>query len=55
MKPVKKILYYILFPFVLIWIALGVGIYYIGNGLSWIGNGMTGGRCERSIGSVYVE
>ena len=49
----QKILYYSAFPFVLVWIALGMGIMYLGDGLHWLGNAMTGFRADRSIGKVY--
>lgn len=51
----KKILYWILFPFVFLWIALGVGIMYLGDGLHWLGNAMTGFRADRTFAKISFE
>ena len=55
MKQIKKILYYFLFPFVLVWMGLSLGIMKLGDGLHWLGNAMTGFRADDSIGTVHFE
>ena len=54
-KKKKKGLYYLCFPFVLLWMALGVGIMKLGDGLHWLGNAMTGFKADKSIGTAYFE
>lgn len=49
----KKVLYWIMFPFVLLWVTLGVCLMHLGDGLHWIGNAMTGFRADKSIGKFY--
>ena len=51
----KKIMYYILLPFTIAWMALSVGIMKLGDGLHWLGNAMTGFRADDSIGTVHVK
>jgi hypothetical protein len=54
-NPVKSTLKVILFPLVLVWVTLGVGIMKLGDGLHWLGNKMTGDRADRSIGTVEIQ
>lgn len=51
----KKVLRYICFPFIFIWVSLGVGIMYLGDGIHWLGNAMTGFRADTSFGKIYME
>ena len=52
-SKLKKLLFYTLFPFVFLWMAIGTIIMYIGDGIHWLGNAMTGFRADKSIGKVY--
>ena len=51
----RKIIYYVLLPFVVLWMALALGIMGLGDGLRWLGNAMTGFKADKSIGSAYIE
>ena len=54
-NPVKSVLKVILFPLVIVWVALGVGIMKLGDFLHWLGNKMTGNQADRSIGTVEIQ
>lgn len=45
-SPVKSVLKVVLFPFVLLWTALGVGLYKLGEKLQDAGDWMTDGRAS---------
>lgn len=55
MTIIRKSIYYILFPFIVVWMALAVCIYSIGKALQWLGDAMSGFRIDESMGNVYVE
>jgi uncharacterized membrane protein len=44
--PVKTVVKVVLFPFVLLWVALGVGLYWLGEKLQDAGDWMTDGRAS---------
>ena len=44
--PLKAVVKVILFPFVLLWTALGVGLYVLGEKLQDAGDWMTDGRAS---------
>lgn len=52
---IKKVVYYILFPFIVSWVTLAFGIMKLGDGLYWLGNAMTGFKADKSIGDVYMN
>ena len=54
-SKLKKLLFYVLFPFVLLWMTVGTVIMYIGDGIHWLGNAMTGFKADKSIGKVYSK
>ena len=46
-KPVKKVLYWIFFPFVLVYMSIGVFFYMVGDRMSDFGDWMTGYRAHQ--------
>lgn len=44
--PIKAVAKVVLFPFILLWIALGVGLYKLGEKLQDVGDWMTDGQAS---------
>ena len=45
--PVKKVMYWMAFPFVLTYILIGLFLYKVGDWISDLGDGMTGYKAHR--------